>query len=219
MSNKPQKKGAWQKAAIIEQASILFSSRGFSNTTVRDIAHACGFDAGNLYNYFIGKEEILYEVLHALSERLISQLQPFARKDHGDPVDRLRSLVITHMDFIANESNKASAILFDSEIRHLKSAHRKKILGYYSNYDNIVQTILQSGVDADSFRVKDVKATGYLIYSMIIRTGLWYSPSGRLTSYQIADIIFSLIFNGILIDRAGADTPILSTEEATYPKT
>jgi AcrR family transcriptional regulator len=47
------------KQKILVSAVNLFSSKGYSETTVRDIASAVGITSGSIYGHFSSKEEIL----------------------------------------------------------------------------------------------------------------------------------------------------------------
>ncbi len=51
------------KENIIRSALTLFSSHGFFNTSIRQIAKQAGISVGLLYNYFKSKEELLTEIV------------------------------------------------------------------------------------------------------------------------------------------------------------
>lgn len=46
------------RARILEKAAEIFTSKGFDDTTTRDIASASGLAAGTLFNYFPSKETL-----------------------------------------------------------------------------------------------------------------------------------------------------------------
>lgn len=52
-----------RKARIFKAAMVLFSERGFQDTTVIDIARAAGVSRGTVFNYFPYKEAILIDHL------------------------------------------------------------------------------------------------------------------------------------------------------------
>lgn len=77
MSGKPPTKreatSARRKTAILEAAVMCFIENGYHQTGVRDIAKRAGVSLGNLYNYFVGKTEVLAEI--AAIER--AELEPY----------------------------------------------------------------------------------------------------------------------------------------------
>jgi AcrR family transcriptional regulator len=56
---------------IVSIARGIFASRGFKNTSMRDIADACGLLAGSLYSHFRSKSEILQLILDPFYDQLI----------------------------------------------------------------------------------------------------------------------------------------------------
>ena len=57
---------AVRRRAILDAAARLFASRGFADTTVRDIGEEVAIKSGSLYHYFASKEAILEAVLREL---------------------------------------------------------------------------------------------------------------------------------------------------------
>ena len=47
------------KARILQSALDGFLDKGYRNTSMQEIAHSAGIAAGNIYNYFKNKEEVL----------------------------------------------------------------------------------------------------------------------------------------------------------------
>ena len=47
---------------IAEAAASLFVEKGFHNTSIREIAKACGMSMGNLYHYIKSKDDVLFLV-------------------------------------------------------------------------------------------------------------------------------------------------------------
>ncbi len=63
---------------IVEEATRLFSERGFDAPTVDDIAAAADVAKGTIYNYFESKEAILFEFLVEVEGRVQGELARFA---------------------------------------------------------------------------------------------------------------------------------------------
>jgi TetR/AcrR family transcriptional repressor of nem operon len=56
------------KRTIIKESLMVFRQKGYHNTTMSDIAIACGLLKGSLYHYFSSKEELMKEVIVFLHE-------------------------------------------------------------------------------------------------------------------------------------------------------
>lgn len=185
-----------KKKLILEQARILFWKKGYDRTSIRDMAGACGFEPGNIYNYFHSKEQILYEILREEVERLVASIKHLESSSASNPVERLRLLIHNSLN-LALGQRLSSRLLFDTEIGHLSPSHRKKVIELRDMYDRILRGIMRDGKQTGDFADIDVELMGFCIASMIVRTRVWYSPQGRLSPHEIADSMFKLIMNGI----------------------
>jgi AcrR family transcriptional regulator len=77
---------------ITEVARGIFASRGFRNTTMRDIADGCDLLAGSLYSHFKSKNEILQLILDPFFSHLIP-VQEKAAAQGGTGADRLEAMI------------------------------------------------------------------------------------------------------------------------------
>ncbi len=51
-----------KKEVILKTAEYLFSTKGFEQTTVADIANEAGVHEASIYSYFNNKRTILFEI-------------------------------------------------------------------------------------------------------------------------------------------------------------
>ncbi|HAP66486.1 MAG TPA: TetR/AcrR family transcriptional regulator, partial [Nitrospinae bacterium] len=54
------------KESILEAAIKVFSEKGYSQTTIREVAKRAGISVGGVYIYFKNKEEIYFTLLKYL---------------------------------------------------------------------------------------------------------------------------------------------------------
>ena len=67
--------GTKTRQTILDQALRLFVEQGFTETTTRDIAEACGISEGAIYRHFSSKDEIGWELFHASYAVMAERLQ------------------------------------------------------------------------------------------------------------------------------------------------
>lgn len=107
-------KGEQTRARIIERALDLFSTRGYAETTLRDIADAAGVSIGLAYRYFDRKEELAL----ALYERLSEEVARKAKLPDGSVGERWAALERTRFKVLAPHRRTLLALVqaaFDPE--------------------------------------------------------------------------------------------------------
>ncbi len=71
----PENLADTRRRDILRAALQCFAAKGFYATTMADIARAAKMSAGNLYNYFAGKVDIVEELARNEIERMKKSLQ------------------------------------------------------------------------------------------------------------------------------------------------
>lgn len=84
---------------VIILASLkLFRKNSYYNTSMADIAAACGLQKGSLYHYFPSKEDLMKKVISNVHEFFKVKVFAIAYEKEKDPMDRLQRM------FAASES-------------------------------------------------------------------------------------------------------------------
>ena len=94
------------KEKILAKSLELFASKGFKETTVRDIASAVGLRQGALYNHFKNKDAILMTLIDQLMSSAIVTI--FEEKEPAELYKRGKSL-------LANIATTFKLLSFDSK--------------------------------------------------------------------------------------------------------
>jgi TetR/AcrR family transcriptional repressor of nem operon len=81
------------KERIVYAAMMLFARKGYASTSVADILHDAGINAGSLYHFFPGKQDVLLAVLDAYRLGIHPMLLEPAWEGVTDPVERVFALL------------------------------------------------------------------------------------------------------------------------------
>ncbi len=185
-----------RKNRVLDKAETLFWQKGYQSTTISDIADACGCRPGNIYNYFKSKEDILYGVIRDITEQTVALVEPFGQDETTSPVELLKSLIKTHFTFLTG-MKQSIVFITDTGLKDLSPEHRRSIVELRKTYENVLLRILRRGKEAGDFVDVDERIASYLIPSLIVRSNVWFSPKGRLSAYEVSDIIFRFVYLGI----------------------
>jgi len=182
------KNGSAQRNAILQKSSVLFWEKGYAETSMKDIASACGFRPANIYNYFDKKETILFEILRGEMDDIVGPIRRLADDASIGPAEALKAVIDNHLRHTLGE-RRGAMLLFDVGLNNLSSASRKKIVALRDEYDTISISIIRRGMESGAFRDVDPQMAVFSISSMIARSRIWYSPKGKYSIGAIGDFI------------------------------
>ena len=134
---------------ILNAAEEIMSEQGLQNSSIAEIAKKAGVTDSLIYNYFKGKEDLLFsipgrrmkEVLKDLSEQL---------QGIPDPISRLSKMIWFHLHF--NDTYRGYARLLLLECRSNRNFYQHKAYGLIRQYAAIMIGILEDGVEKQIFR-------------------------------------------------------------------
>ena len=131
---------------ILDAALKVFSSRGFHDTRLEDIAAAAGFSKASLYNYYEDKEDIFLSL--AIREYIrLSEILKEIIESTGFFEERLRRLIGAifkifgdHFAIFLTISNFRTVNILNLE--RLSEHHEKRALMFKSLHDRISDPII-----------------------------------------------------------------------------
>ncbi|OWY22566.1 TetR/AcrR family transcriptional regulator [Sphingobacteriales bacterium UPWRP_1] len=90
---------------IIKQSLLVFRKKGFYNTSMADIAEACGLLKGSLYHYFKSKEDLMKAVIDYMHNYYTREIFSLAYDEQLGMRQKLKMLAdASENQFFASES-------------------------------------------------------------------------------------------------------------------
>lgn len=184
---------------ICDAALKLFSRKGFHQTTVREVAEACGLGIGTLYSYIKTKEDILHLVYRRILETFEARM---LQATHGIQDPRLQLKVALEETLkIYNECQDAVVLIYQES----HALGRQGLQGLFEvdrTYVGILREILERGTRAGQFAVKEPHL---LAVCILFLCAVWDLKRWNLQGYTLDTVIdglTNLVLNGINADRA-----------------
>ena len=189
---------------ILAAAVQLFAEYGYHASSMRDIARMAGIQAASIYYHYPSKQALLVEIMEAHMRQLNANLERILGKSHGFE-QRLYEAISNHI--ILHTTHKYEFFIIDTEIRALQDANRENILSLRDQYEDLIQGLLQEGIEQGVLSQTDVKIASYAIIAMCTEVAQWFRPGGRLTVHQVIDIYFQMITRGLLNLKDSSEIP------------
>ncbi|WP_084370797.1 TetR/AcrR family transcriptional regulator [Reichenbachiella faecimaris] len=183
-----------KKQIILEEAATLFREKGYSATTMRDIAGKVGVEAASLYNHITGKEQILSQICFSLADTYTSKMDVILNSNES-AIDKIKELLLLHVEINAMSSPLASVM--NDEWRHLTEPEHGEFLEKRRAYENHFLTIIEEGIADGSVVVSDSKVALYTMLSSIRWLQHWYHSNKDMNVESVKETIIGLLMNGI----------------------
>jgi TetR/AcrR family transcriptional regulator len=187
-----------QREQILARAARLFARRGYTATSMNEVAEACGISKPSLYHYVRDKHQLLVEIAEThigRLEALVAEIQV----ESLAPEQRLRRLIT---DFLAVYAEaQAEHRVLTEDVKFLQPVDRRRIL---DGERKVVAAFADAIADARP-ELRDAalaKPLSMLLFGMMNWMFTWLKPRGALTHAEMAPVVADLFFGGLAAVRA-----------------
>jgi AcrR family transcriptional regulator len=192
-----------QREAILARAAHLFATRGYSATSMNEVAEACGLSKATLYHYYRDKDALLFSIADSHVERL-QGIVAQAVAEAPDPAERLRVLVRL---FVAEYADAQDAHwVLTGEVRFLGAADRERILDRQREVVAAFADVV-GALRPDLKKAALEKPLTMLLFGMVNWMFTWMKPDGALDHEAMAPIVADLFLGGLGAVQAPARPP------------
>jgi TetR/AcrR family fatty acid metabolism transcriptional regulator len=189
---------------ILDAAEEIMSEKGLQKSSITEIARNAGVTDSLIYNYFKGKEDLLFSIperkmISVLDEYVTEQLQGII-----DPVSKLSKLIWSHLHF--NDTYREYSRLLLLECRSNRNFYQHNAYTLIRKYAGILLSILEEGAKKQVFRADiNMRLVRDIIFGVLDGETLSCLASQEIEStLQNFDDILGLIFPMITIQNESA---------------
>ncbi|CDQ18239.1 transcriptional regulator, TetR family [Halobacillus karajensis] len=181
---------------IIDAAVEVIAENGYHSSQVSKIAKKAGVADGTIYLYFKNKEDILVSLFQEKMGQFIEKIeQETTAKQTAE--QKLLTLIQTHFKQLSADHHLA--IVTQLELRQSNKELRQKINFVLKRYLNIIDQIVDEGVEEELFRKNlDRRLVRQMIFGTMDETVTnWVMKEQRYNIEDQAKEVHSLIVNGL----------------------
>jgi len=187
---------------VLDAAVEIFYQRGFSDTSVEDIASAAGLLKGSLYYYIDSKQDLLYRIVEEVHAAVQGIFDATTSDKSVAPLDRLSRYVREQVEYNAGNVKRISVYYHDyerldgdllAEVRALRRQHERALVAL------LEEAKAAGSIDASL----DTKLAASCVFAVIIWPYTWYRR-GNTTPAQLGSFCADFILGGVLgVGEAG----------------
>jgi AcrR family transcriptional regulator len=181
---------------MLAAAAELFARRGYTATTMQEVAAACGVSKATLYHYVRDKHDLLAQITHGHVQRLEAVVQAVLSEMPGpaQPRQRLNVLIERFMQVYARAEHEHRVLTED--VKFLADEPRSAVLeGQRRVVAAFADTIAALRPDLNAQQL--AKPLAMLLFGMINWTFTWLRPDGPLSHAALAQLVQALYLGGL----------------------
>jgi len=172
-----------QRDRVLKAAAHCFNRKGYSGTSLKDVANMLGLTDPALYYYVRNKEELVY-LCYVRAADIGREALERAIEDGITGLDQVRRYLRYHIEFIVGNRGPIAIM---SEIPSLKPEHRDEVLELSREHSMRFEAMLERGIEDGSIAECDVRMTGNAIMGSINWIPKWYHGDERMAAKIVAE--------------------------------
>jgi AcrR family transcriptional regulator len=201
MRKQPSERRNEKLVVIGKAACVLFTRKGYFETSLEDIAAEAKISKGALYHYFPSKTSLLYFILKRFGDRLLAGLEA-ELSQLPDGCAKIRFIVSRHINLSVEYRDEATALI--NAKYSLSSKYLRVVKGQEKRYYAIVAGVI-SDLLGERATEGELTALTFSLFGMCNWIYTWYDPKGPVSPERLSEIIYTTFCKGVTGCGPGSD--------------
>jgi AcrR family transcriptional regulator len=189
--------GARREREVLDAATKVFSSRGYADASVQDIADELGILKGSLYHYIDSKEDLLFRLMDETHEEVEAILAEVQELESDDPLYLLQEYFARQAAYMTGSVAKMSIYYHDldqlSEARHKDLVRKRRVHEKF-----VIDLIQQAQARGEVDKTLDPQLTVNFLFGSMIWIYRWYKPNGKIKADDVRQGLADFVTRALL---------------------
>ncbi len=166
---------------ILDASAAVFSQRGYTGTSLDDIADHMGSTKGKMYHYYRSKAELLAAIMTRGTQDLLDAVRPIASDTSLAPPDRLESMARAHAITLMT-SHSYQVVSMRARGENLYTGRGAETLVWdtirrmRSDFENLYLEVVEEGRRTGAFHTDDVRTATRGVLGAVNWIAVWFRP-------------------------------------------
>jgi AcrR family transcriptional regulator len=174
--------------AVLRTAVRLFNERGFSATSLDDVAARLNVTKPVIYRHFSNKDQILFECARRGLDQIL-EASAGAQIVSGPALDRLVALMRRYALIMTDDFGMCVIRTGDHE---LTPASRRKLRAMKRKVGDAICALIEEGVQDGSMAPCDPQMATFAVSGALNWIAKWYDPNGPRSADDVADALTAM---------------------------
>ena len=189
-----QRKNSTRKETIIETAARLFRERGFSATSMRDLAEQVGVEAASLYNHISSKAEILQELCFKVANKFMSHIDKVDAEDISS-IKKIEAVLRFHIQQMVHHYEEV--YVSDREWKHLEEPYLSNFQNQRRSYRKRFASIIENGIQKNEIKKIDASTAVLIILHAVSGIESWHRSKEKINGEELENNMVAIMTDGL----------------------
>lgn len=183
-----------KKEVIKTEAARLFLAKGYSATSMRDLAEQVGVEAASLYNHIASKSELLQDICFKVANEYTQNIVEVETA----PISWLKKVeAITrfHISMMVNQYEEVYVLNHDW--KHLSEPYQTNLVNQRRNYARRFAAIIEKGMEQKEIRPIDSYVAVLTILSAVRGIEFWHASKKNISARDLEDNMVLHLVEGL----------------------
>lgn len=183
-----------RKDVIIAKAAKLFREKGFSATSMRDLAEHVGVEAASLYNHISSKAEILQEICFKVANNFLSHIEGVDAA-HDSSISKVEAILRFHIRQMID--NYEEVYVSDREWKHLTDPYLSNMQGQRRAYRQRIASIIEQGIQRNEIKNIDAPTVVLIMLHAVSGIESWHRSKKKIEPQLLEDNMVQILIEGL----------------------
>lgn len=185
-----------KRETITQQASLLFRAKGFSASSMRDLAVAVGVEAPSLYNHIGSKSELLQHICFKVADAFAENIEVVERSG-GSASEKIEQLMRFHINIMQERFDEV--YVANHEWKHLQEPWLAQFLQRRKLYEKKLLQLIQEGIQRKELKAIHPHVAALTILSAVRGIEFWQRHKNSISARELEDNMINHLLNGIKV--------------------
>lgn len=183
-----------RKDVIIAKAAKLFREKGFSATSMRDLAEHVGVEAASLYNHISSKAEILQEICFKVANNFLSHIEE-VDSAHENSISKVEAILRFHIRQMID--NYEEVYVSDREWKHLTDPYLSNMQGQRRAYRQRIASIIEQGIQRKEIKNIDAPTVVLIMLHAVSGIESWHRSKKKIEPELLEENMVQILIEGL----------------------
>ena len=184
-----------KKEVIALSAAVLFRTKGFNATSMRDLAEALGVEAPSLYNHIGSKSELLQTICFKVANEFTTHLNN-TENVPGDCIKKIETIIRFHIRMMLEKFNEV--FVANHEWKYLTEPYLSNFLNQRRVYEKNLGALIEEGVKNKELKNINAYVAVLTILSAVRGLEFWYRNNKNVSAKLLEDNMVDHLLNGLV---------------------